>query len=160
MNFRAPPTLLLSEHVHLVSCISNPILLVLHCRYPFVMRYSIFVVMFIICLAPAMSSFCTTTGQLIVARGVTWAGTGFASIFFPFLKTLLQKTSYKTTLRVLVCFLFVLTAPVVFFVKTSVPASANSQPQPISWRFLRSRFFNIHQACSTIVALSFFFPLV
>lgn len=72
----------------------------------------------------------------------------------------LDKYGYKITLRAWAVALFVLTAPLLYFVKPRVPLSQSTQTRRIDFSFLNTKIFGILQACNVIEALGFFLPSI
>ncbi|KFY93003.1 hypothetical protein V498_04620 [Pseudogymnoascus sp. VKM F-4517 (FW-2822)] len=96
-----------------------------------------------------------------LAFGIMWAGTGLAGVILPLaMQVFLEKYGYKTTLRAWAVALFVLTAPLLYFVKPRVPLSQSTQTRRIDFSFLNTKIFGILQACNVIEALGFFLPSI
>ncbi|KAJ0159861.1 Monocarboxylate transporter 10 [Colletotrichum tanaceti] len=99
------------------------------------------------------------------AYGVMWSGTGLAGVVLPLLmEHLLGRLGFRTTLRLWSGLLFVLTAPLAFFIKPRLPHVSSStttttHARPFSnLRFALSRPFALHQAANVVEALGFFLP--
>jgi MFS family permease len=97
------------------------------------------------------------------AFGVMWSATGLAGVVLPLvMQWLLGAYGFRTALRVWAISLFVLTTPLVRFLRPRVPPSS----QRTSWRFLfdlkflKSPYFLILQACNIIEAMGFFLPSI
>ncbi|KAF2198740.1 putative MFS monocarboxylate transporter [Delitschia confertaspora ATCC 74209] len=96
-----------------------------------------------------------------LAYGIMWAGTGLAGVILPLVMDwLLHAYGFRTTLRVWAICLFLLTAPLLYFVKPRIPISQAHIPRKISFSFLKTPTFTILQACNTIEALGFFLPSI
>ncbi|KAL2839835.1 major facilitator superfamily domain-containing protein [Aspergillus pseudoustus] len=97
------------------------------------------------------------------AFGVMWAGTGLGGAVLPIvMEQLLSRYGFRTTLRAFATALFILTAPLVYFVKPRVPAAKNracGSPVP-SLRFLVTKTFALFELCNAIEALGFFLPSI
>lgn len=76
------------------------------------------------------------------------------------MQSLLDKFGYKTTLRAWAVTLFVLTSPLLYFVKPRVPLSQNTSTRRIDFSFLKTKIFGILQVCNIIEALGFFLPSI
>ncbi|RHZ61288.1 hypothetical protein CDV55_104257 [Aspergillus turcosus] len=143
-------------------------------------------------LALALSSFSTTTTELIISQGVfyglgasvaytptiifmdewfarrkglafgiMWAGTGLAGVVLPVvLQWLLNTYGYRVALRAWAVILFVLAAPLLYFVKPRVPISASSSMRTFNLSFVFDRTFLIYQAGNIIEALGYFLPTI
>jgi len=72
----------------------------------------------------------------------------------------LHEYGYKTTLRAWAVALFVLTAPLLYFVKPRLPLAQNTQVRRLDFSFLGTKIFGILQACNVIEALGFFLPSI
>ncbi|KAJ5737575.1 uncharacterized protein N7483_002700 [Penicillium malachiteum] len=95
-----------------------------------------------------------------LAFGVMWAGTGLGGVILPIvMERLLDKYGFRTTLRAFAVALFLLTAPLVYFVKPRVPVAKNHKsPPPPDLRFIMTCTFALFELCNTIEALGFFLP--
>ncbi|OJJ50001.1 hypothetical protein ASPZODRAFT_59389 [Penicilliopsis zonata CBS 506.65] len=96
-----------------------------------------------------------------LAFGVMWAGTGLGGVVLPIvMEQLLNRYGFRTTLRAFAFALFILTAPLVYFVKPRVPVADHllSPPPPPNLRFLFTRTFALFQICNVVEALGFFLP--
>lgn len=92
---------------------------------------------------------------------VLQAGTGLAGVVLPLvMQFVLEKYGYKTTLRAWAVALFVLTAPLIHFVKPRVPLSQSTQTRRLDFSFLTTSIFGVLQACNIIEALGFFLPSI
>ena len=97
-----------------------------------------------------------------LAFGVMWAGTGLGGAVLPIvMEQLLGKYGFRITLRGFAVVLFVLTGPLVYFVKPRVPIPA-SRPSPSApnMRFLFTSTFAIFELCNVVEALGFFLPSI
>ncbi|EON65962.1 hypothetical protein W97_05204 [Coniosporium apollinis CBS 100218] len=95
------------------------------------------------------------------AFGIMWAGTGLAGFILPLvMEWLLHDYGYKTTLRVWAVALFVLTAPLLYFVRPRLPLNRTSAPRRFDLSFLTSKTFNILQAGNIIESLGYFLPTI
>ncbi|KAJ5537804.1 hypothetical protein N7494_007283 [Penicillium frequentans] len=95
-----------------------------------------------------------------LAFGVMWAGTGLGGVVLPIvMQQLLDRFGFRTTLRAFAIALFLLTAPLVYFVKPRVPIPKNRpSPPPPNLRFIMTFTFALFELCNTIEALGFFLP--
>ncbi|PWY89408.1 MFS monocarboxylate transporter [Aspergillus sclerotioniger CBS 115572] len=94
-----------------------------------------------------------------LAFGVMWAGTGLGGAILPIvMQRLLDLYGFRTTLRAFVITLFILTAPLVYFVKPRVPVTNPKRFSLPNLRFLGSSTFLLFQAFNTIEALGYFLP--
>lgn len=73
---------------------------------------------------------------------------------------LLEKYGYQTTLRAWAVSLFLLTAPIIYFIKPRIPLAANSASRRLDFGFLTTKIFGFHQLCNVIQALGFFLPTI
>lgn len=95
------------------------------------------------------------------AFGIMWAGTGVSGVVLPIvLQWLLNSYGFETTLRAWAVVLFVLTAPLLYFVKPRLPLTQRSRIRPFDFSFLLTRSFGIYQLCNIIEALGFFLPTI
>ncbi|KAF1969355.1 MFS general substrate transporter [Bimuria novae-zelandiae CBS 107.79] len=96
-----------------------------------------------------------------LAYGIMWAGTGLAGVILPLvMEWMLREYGFRTTLRVWAICLFVLTAPLLYFIKPRIPIAPKQQARKIDFTFLKTSTFGIHQLCNTIEALGFFLPSI
>ncbi|KAF9737043.1 hypothetical protein PMIN06_007575 [Paraphaeosphaeria minitans] len=96
-----------------------------------------------------------------LAYGIMWAGTGLAGVILPLvMEWMLRDYGFRTALRVWAICLFVLTAPLLYFVKPRIPIAPKQRARKIDFSFLKTSTFTIHQACNTIEALGFFLPSI
>ncbi|KAA8650801.1 hypothetical protein EYZ11_007826 [Aspergillus tanneri] len=96
-----------------------------------------------------------------LAFGIMWAGTGLSGVILPItFQWLLNEYGYKTTLRIWAVILFIMGAPLLYFVKPRVPISSSTQMRPLNFSFLRHRSFHIYQLGNTLEALGFFLPTI
>ncbi|CDM35745.1 hypothetical protein DTO013E5_10156 [Penicillium roqueforti] len=97
-----------------------------------------------------------------LAFGVMWAGTGIGGVVLPIvMEQLLGKYGFRLTLRGFAVALFILTAPLVYFVKPRVPIADNlPSPPPPNFRFMFTSTFALFEFCNTIEALGFFLPSI
>lgn len=96
-----------------------------------------------------------------LAFGIMWAGTGLAGVILPLvMEWLLNAYGFRTTLRAWSVSLFVLTGPLLYFVKPRIPIMPNHRPRPLDFGFLGTSTFGILQACNVIEALGFFLPTI
>lgn len=97
-----------------------------------------------------------------LAFGVMYAGTGLGGAVLPIvIEQLLGKYGFRMTLRGFAVVLFVLTGPLVYFVKPRVPVPASRpSPPPPSLRFLFTSTFALFELCNIVQALGFFLPSI
>jgi MFS family permease len=77
-----------------------------------------------------------------------------------FLQWLLNAYGFRTALRVWSVALFVLTAPLLSFVKPRLPIAQTASMRPFDFRFLWNRTFLIFQLGNILEALGFFLPSI
>ncbi|KAJ4399162.1 hypothetical protein N0V85_006098, partial [Neurospora sp. IMI 360204] len=93
-----------------------------------------------------------------LAYGIMWSGTGLAGVVLPpLLEHFLSKYGYQTTLRIWAVAVFVLTAPLAWFLKPRVSVGAPTPYAP-SLSFVLTRPFLFYQLFNIIEALGFFLP--
>jgi len=86
---------------------------------------------------------------------------GVAGAVVPFiLNWSLSKYGYRTTLRSWAIIIFVLVLPLIPFIKSRVPLSANAQPRSTSYRFILSSTFWLYQIANILQALGYFIPTI
>ncbi|KAJ5375255.1 hypothetical protein N7517_007261 [Penicillium concentricum] len=97
-----------------------------------------------------------------LAFGVMWAGTGIGGVVLPIvMEQLLGKYGFRISLRGFAVVLFILTAPLVYFVKPRVPIADNQpSPPPPNFRFMFTSTFALFEFCNTVEALGFFLPSI
>lgn len=89
------------------------------------------------------------------------AGTGVSGVVLPvFLQWLLNVHGFRVTLRVWSVVLFVLTAPLLYFVKPRLPIAQSASMRPFDFSFLWNRTFLIFQLGNVLEALGFFLPSI
>jgi len=94
-----------------------------------------------------------------LAYGIMWSGTGLAGVVLPLLlQRLLDGYGFQTTLRAWAVAVFVLTAPLAYFIKPRLPLSAATHARPFDLRFVFTRTFAVHQAANVVEAFGFFLP--
>ncbi|KAL1872127.1 hypothetical protein Daus18300_004497 [Diaporthe australafricana] len=94
-----------------------------------------------------------------LAYGIMWSGTGLAGVILPLLlEYLLNTYGYETTLRVWACSLFVLTAPLAYFIKPRLPPSPVTHLRSFNLRFALSTPFVLYQLANVVEAVGFFLP--
>lgn len=94
-----------------------------------------------------------------LAYGIMWSGTGLAGFILPLvLQYLLSNYGFQTTLRLWAGLVFVLTAPLAYFIKPRLPIAATTHIKPFNFRFVLTRTFALHQLVNVVEALGFFLP--
>jgi MFS family permease len=98
-----------------------------------------------------------------LAFGIMWAGTGLAGVLIPLvMKWLLQDFGFRTALRAWATALFVLTAPLLYWVKPRLPVRQSgrehSNRKLFNLSFMLSPQFWILELCNTAEAFGFFLP--
>lgn len=94
-----------------------------------------------------------------LAYGIMWSGTGLAGVVLPLLlQSLLDRYGFKTTLRIWSVVLFVMTAPLAYFIKPRLPYSAATHTRRLDLRFLFTKTFAVHQIANVVEAVGFFLP--
>src|ERR1700759_5241785 len=99
------------------------------------------------------------------AYGVMWAGTGVAGVVLPIvIQWLLSTYGFRTALRTWSLSLFILTAPLLYFLKPRLPVSQaahDRRPRRLfDLSFLMDSHFLVLQCCNIIEALGFFLPTI
>ncbi|KAK3313540.1 major facilitator superfamily domain-containing protein [Apodospora peruviana] len=100
-----------------------------------------------------------------LAYGIMWSGTGLAGVILPLLlEYLLSTCGFQTTVRLWACLVFVLTAPLAYYIKPRIPAplssSAASTYKPFALRFVLSQKFMLYQLANIVEAVGFFLPAI
>ncbi|TRX95230.1 hypothetical protein FHL15_003922 [Xylaria flabelliformis] len=94
-----------------------------------------------------------------LAYGIMWSGTGLAGVVLPLLlESLLNSLGFRNTLRLWAGLLFVITAPLSFYIKPRIPPSATSQVRTFNLWFLVTPAFLVYQAANIVEAMGFFLP--
>lgn len=94
-----------------------------------------------------------------MAFGVISAASGASGAVIPFfIDFMLKKYGYKTTLRAIAVAMFILTAPLVPFLKGRVPPAERTTMAKTNWSFLRRPLFWVFALSTLIYGLGFFFP--
>ncbi|ORY17954.1 major facilitator superfamily domain-containing protein [Clohesyomyces aquaticus] len=95
------------------------------------------------------------------AFGIMWAGTGLGGVIIPLLlQYLLNSHGFRTTLRVWSVILFLLTAPLTYFLKPRIPISPTHAPRPFNLSFLLTPTFLLLQAGNILEGLGYFIPSI
>ena len=89
-----------------------------------------------------------------------WAGTGASGVAIPFIMEWgLNRYNFSTMLRIWAIVMFVLSGPLLYFVKPRIPRSrTTSRPRRLEFGFLRYRTFWILQTGNILESLGFFMP--
>lgn len=101
------------------------------------------------------------TSRKGMAYGTMWAGKSIAGVILPFvMQSLLASYGPRTALRVWAIAFFVLTAPLLFFLKPRMPinASSSSPRGALSWNFLQATSFWMLQLGNIIQSFGYFLP--
>ncbi|KAF4301587.1 Major facilitator superfamily [Botryosphaeria dothidea] len=94
-----------------------------------------------------------------LAFGIMWAGTGLSGVILPIgMQELLAKWGFATTLRIWAIACFILTAPLVFYVKPRLPLSQTTRVRTFNLRFLYQAPFTLLQTGNILESLGFFLP--
>ncbi|KAK7756067.1 hypothetical protein SLS62_002010 [Diatrype stigma] len=94
-----------------------------------------------------------------LAYGVMWSGTGLAGVVLPLLmESLLGSLGFRPTLRLWTGLLFVLTAPLSWFIKPRLPLSATTHVKPFNLKFLATPAFFLYQLANVVESMGFFLP--
>ncbi|KAK7711200.1 hypothetical protein SLS57_008115 [Botryosphaeria dothidea] len=94
-----------------------------------------------------------------LAFGIMWAGTGLSGVILPIvMQELLAKWGFATTLRIWAIACFILTAPLVFYVKPRLPLSQTTRVRTFNLCFLYQAPFTLLQAGNILESLGFFLP--
>jgi MFS family permease len=93
------------------------------------------------------------------AYGVMWSGTGLAGVILPILaEALLTKYGVQTALRIFAVVIYLLAAPLAYFIKPRIPVAAATRFRPFSLRFLYHRSFTLYQLTNIVEGLGYFLP--
>ncbi|KAK1857135.1 MFS monocarboxylate [Colletotrichum chrysophilum] len=94
-----------------------------------------------------------------MAYGLLCSSSGVSGAVFPFaIEALLDKYGYQTTLRAIAVALFVLTGPLIPFLKGRLPTSVHSTSTRMDWSFLRDALFWVFSISNIAQGLGYFFP--
>ncbi|KAM0255031.1 hypothetical protein ACHAQJ_006179 [Trichoderma viride] len=94
-----------------------------------------------------------------LAFGLMWSGTGLGGFTIPLvLEALLSRYGFRTTLRIWAVALFVMTMPLVYFVKPRLPPAMTAHIKPLDWSFMKNRVFAIYQLGNFVEGMGFFLP--
>lgn len=96
-----------------------------------------------------------------LAFGTMWAGTGLSGVVLPLvLQWLLNAYGHKTTLRIWAVVLFLMAAPLLYYVKPRLPISRASNVRAFDMSFLWKHTFLIFQMGNIVEALGYFLPTI
>lgn len=94
-----------------------------------------------------------------IIDGVMWSGTGLGGFTIPLLlEFFLNKYGFRTTLRIWALAMFVLSAPLVWFIKPRLPFSATAHYRPFNLKFLANRSFGMYQLTNIVQGVGYFLP--
>ncbi|KAF4987070.1 hypothetical protein FDECE_15624 [Fusarium decemcellulare] len=94
-----------------------------------------------------------------MAYGLLCSASGVSGAAIPFLiETLLERYGYQTTLRITAVALFILTGPVIPFLKGRLPPASHSSNPATDWAFFRSPLFWIYTTSNLMQGMGYFFP--
>ncbi|KAK2591193.1 hypothetical protein QQS21_011127 [Conoideocrella luteorostrata] len=94
-----------------------------------------------------------------MAYGLLCSSSGASGAFMPFvIQELLDRYGYRTTLRALAMALFVLTGPLIPFLRGRLPLSSQTALARPDWGFLRNTLFWIYSVSNIAQGLGYFFP--
>ncbi|KAK4189528.1 monocarboxylate transporter 10 [Podospora australis] len=94
-----------------------------------------------------------------LAYGIMWSATGLAGVIIPLvLEYLLTAVGVKTTLRVFACAVFILTAPIAYYIKPRLPIPTVSAARKIDLGFVLGKPFLRYQLFNVVEAVGFFLP--
>lgn len=93
-----------------------------------------------------------------MAYGTMWAGSGLGGFTIPLLlEFFLNKYGFRTTLRIWSLSIFVLSAPLILFIKPRVPASG-THLNPFNLKFLLTPSFGLFQLANIVEGIGYFLP--
>ncbi|UKZ71090.1 uncharacterized protein TrAtP1_012055 [Trichoderma atroviride] len=93
-----------------------------------------------------------------MAYGTMWAGSGLGGFTIPLLlEFFLNKYGFRTTLRIWSLSIFVLSAPLILFIKPRVPASG-THLNPFNLKFLLTPSFGLFQLTNIVEGIGYFLP--
>ncbi|KAK3058804.1 hypothetical protein LTR09_000369 [Extremus antarcticus] len=94
-----------------------------------------------------------------MAYGLLCSASGVSGAAMPFIvEQLLQKYGYPTTLRAIAVGLFVLTGPLIPFLKGRLPESEISTAGRTDWSFFKVPLFWVYNVSNLAMGLGYFFP--
>ncbi|KAJ5646260.1 hypothetical protein N7490_002632 [Penicillium lividum] len=94
-----------------------------------------------------------------MAYGILCSASGVSGAVMPFiLEKLLSTYGYRTTLRAVAIALFVLTGPLIPFLKGRLPASKYTTTAKQDWKFLQTPLFWVYTVSNVTQGLGYFFP--
>lgn len=94
-----------------------------------------------------------------MAYGLLCSASGLSGAVMPFItEKLLNTYGYRTTLRAVAIALFVLTGPLIPFLKGRLPASRHTAPAHANWSFLKTPLFWVYTVSNIAQGLGYFFP--
>lgn len=94
-----------------------------------------------------------------MAYGLLCSASGVSGAAMPFIvEQLLQKYGYPTTLRAIAVGLFVLTGPLIPFLKGRLPESEISTAGRTDWSFFKVPLFWVYSVSNLAMGLGYFFP--
>jgi MFS family permease len=94
-----------------------------------------------------------------MAYGVLCSASGVSGAAMPFvIEKLLEKYGYPTTLRAIAVGLFVVTGPLIPFLKGRLPESETSSTGRTDWSFFKVPLFWIYSVSNLAMGMGYFFP--
>ncbi|KAJ5519679.1 MFS monocarboxylate [Penicillium fimorum] len=96
-----------------------------------------------------------------MAYGLLCSASGVSGAVMPFIvEKLLNNYGYRTTLRIVAIAMFVLTGPLIPFLKGRLPVSQYTATTTArsDWRFLRTPLFWVYSGSNVVQGLGYFFP--
>lgn len=94
-----------------------------------------------------------------MAYGILCSASGVSGAAMPFIvRYLLEEYGYHTALRVIAVALFVLTGPLLPFLKGRLPEPETSVRTRTDWSFLKTPLFGIYSVSNVAMGLGYFFP--
>jgi MFS family permease len=94
-----------------------------------------------------------------MAYGLVCAASGVSGVIMPFaIEALLARYGYKTTLRIITVGLFVLTGPLIPFLKGRLPPSEHAVRGQTNWQALQKPLFWVYCTSNVVQGLGYFFP--
>lgn len=94
-----------------------------------------------------------------MAYGMLCSASGLSGAAFPIvIEKLLNTYGYRTTLRAIAVALFVLTGPLVPFLKGRLPVSRHTTAARADWSFLQKPLFWIYTVSNVAQGLGYFYP--